>query len=115
MILLGVYSRWDDLKLSLRIQQEGMRRFAGEHTHVILVYPCDIFCLKKKAFEHAKEYLELQSIKVDCIAHLNLLDVCKKHEISSKWLTNDARHCNHRANALYADSIYDALKHIIEK
>lgn len=74
MVLLGAYSRWDDLKLSLRIMQGGMRRFAGERTHVILVHPCDIFCLKKKAFEYAKEYLELQGIKADGIAHSEIAE-----------------------------------------
>lgn len=51
--------------------------------------------------------------RFDGVPHLNLLDVCKEYNISSKWVTNDVRHCNHKVNAVYADAIYNALKPIL--
>lgn len=48
--------------------------------------------------------------RFDGVAQLNLLDICKEHNVPAKWMTNDVRHCNHKINSLYADAVYDALK-----
>ncbi|MDE6568557.1 MAG: adenylyltransferase/cytidyltransferase family protein [Lachnospiraceae bacterium] len=51
--------------------------------------------------------------RFDGITQLNLLNVCKEHNIPAKWMTNAVRHCNHKINSVYADAIYDALTSVL--
>lgn len=49
------------------------------------------------------------------VTRLNLLDVCKEHDITAKWMTNAPGHCNHKINRLYADAIYQVLETAVKE
>lgn len=46
---------------------------------------------------------------------LNLTDALEKHNASEDWFTNDLRHCNHKANEVYAHAIYEELRPVLQR
>lgn len=49
------------------------------------------------------------------IPELNLVESLEKHNASVDWMVDAPAHCNYKINALYAETIYDELKPILEK
>lgn len=48
------------------------------------------------------------------VRQLNLTNVCQKHNVSAKWITNALPHCNYKMNALFADAIYHELFPVLQ-
>lgn len=46
---------------------------------------------------------------------INLLDTCRMHHVSAKWMVDHPMHCNHHLYSLYADAIYDIVEPIFAK
>lgn len=49
------------------------------------------------------------------IDKINLMDACFKHDVKAEWMVNSPWHCNHRLNSIYADTIYDRLKPVLQE
>lgn len=46
---------------------------------------------------------------------LNLTDVLEKHDAPADWFIDSPRHCNHKANQLYAHAIYEKLLPVLQQ
>lgn len=46
---------------------------------------------------------------------LNLTNALEKHNAPADWFVNDIRHCNHKANQIYAHAIYEELVPVLQQ
>ena len=46
---------------------------------------------------------------------LNLTDALEKHDAPADWFTDNPRHCNHKANQVYAHAIYEELVPVLQQ
>ena len=46
---------------------------------------------------------------------LNLTDALEKHDAPADWFTDNPRHCNHKANQVYAHAIYEELARVLQQ
>ena len=46
---------------------------------------------------------------------LNLTDALEKNDAPADWFHTDPRHCNHKANQVYAQAIYDELVPVLQQ
>lgn len=82
-ILLGDYTRWDDLKCELSyLWRKSIEWFCQQYNCVYLVYPCAYFDEKKEVFETFKDYLLSHGITVNCIEHGEIINFLEK----SNWI-----------------------------
>lgn len=49
------------------------------------------------------------------VINLNLIEILEQENAPAEWFYDKLWHCNHRANALYADAIYQTLRPILEE
>ncbi len=47
------------------------------------------------------------------IKKINLMNLCKKHHVSAKWMADHPAHCNHHLNLLYAAAVYDEVERLL--
>lgn len=52
---------------------------------------------------------DLDTLKLEGIQKLNLVTALERCQAPSNWFINNAQHCNHKANQIYAEAIYEAL------
>lgn len=78
-VLLGAYTRWDDLKISNYFFRGGVFCWYRQHYNgVFLVYPCTAFKEKRTVFETFRAYLISEGIHVNCIKHSEIINFCEK-------------------------------------
>lgn len=46
---------------------------------------------------------------------LNLTDVLEKHDAPTYWFVDNVRHCNHKANQVFAHAIYEELLPVLQQ
>lgn len=52
---------------------------------------------------------------VDNFPVLNLTDALEKHDAPADWFVDCVRHCNHKANQVYAHAIYEELSSVLQQ
>lgn len=59
--------------------------------------------------------LDQYGAQVEDFPILNLTDALEKHDASADWFVDDVRHCNHKANQVYAHAIYEELLPVLQQ
>lgn len=52
--------------------------------------------------------------EIPCADNLNLVDALEKNDAPAKWFVDWVSHCNYKANEIYADAIYEAIRPVLE-
>lgn len=56
----------------------------------------------------------LNNREIPCVDNLNLVNALEKNDAPAKWFKGVLKHCNYKANKIYADAIYEAIRSVLE-